>query len=303
MALQYQKVIEGKDVLYVVVGCEEESAQKFKEQTGVDVIAGGLTKYLAEHEPSVKAIVSTGVEVLGSNVKGLMDSGCQSILVEKPAGLNAGEIDELAHSAEESNAEVYIAYNRRFYQSVDTARKMIEEDGGLTSMHFEFTEIGWKIKDIPKAPEVKENRFLANRTHVVDLAFFVAGRPAEMSSFQAGTTEWHPSAAQFTGAGKTEKGSLFSYHGNWDGPGRWSVVFVTPKRKLFLAPMERLKIQPIGSFAIEDYDLPTSLDNLYKPGFYQQTEAFINDANNDRLCSIHETVNSLMFYSSISIYE
>jgi predicted dehydrogenase len=303
MALQYQKVLAGMEVPYVVVGRGESSANNFKEQTGVDVITGGLSKYLAEHDIPEKAIVSTGVEVLGSNVRELLDAGCKSILVEKPAGLDGAEIEELATKVEEHNASVFVAYNRRFYQSVDTARQMIKEDGGLTSMHFEFTEVGWKIKDIHKAPGVKENWFLANSTHVVDLAFFVAGKPAEMSSFRSGTTEWHPTAAQFTGAGKTDKGCLFSYHANWDGPGRWSLDFVTPKRRLILAPMEGLKIQPLGSFAIEDYDLPASPDNNYKPGLFQQTEAFIKDANDDRLCTLQDTVESLIFYRSISGYQ
>lgn len=303
MAQQYQRVLAHMGVNYEVVGRGESSARTFKDKTEVNVITGGLHKYLKENDAPNRAIVATSVETLASNVKELLKFGCRSILVEKPAGLNTAEIESLVKVSEDAKADVFVAYNRRFYQSVDTVREFIKEDGGVRSMHFDFTEVGWKIKDIYKAPGVKENWFLANSTHVVDLAFFIGGKPIELSSFRSGRIDWHPSAAQFTGAGKTDNGCLFSYHANWDGPGRWSLEFITPKRRLILAPMEGLKIQSIGSFEIRDHELPASPDSNFKPGLYQQTKAFINNTEDERLCMLKETVDLLMFYRSISGYE
>lgn len=302
MAVQYALVLNGMKVDFLVVGRGSKSAAAFKEKTGKDVIQGGLDSFLESTLNIETAIVSTGVESLADNTISLIKSGCKRILVEKPAGMTASEIEEVQREADEHECEVLVAYNRRFYQSVKTAQEMIKEDGGITSLHFEFTEVGFKIKDIQKAPGVKENWFLANSTHVVDLAFFIAGKPKEMSCYRAGTTSWHPSAAQFTGAGLTEGGCLFSYHANWDGPGRWSLDLVTPKRRLILAPMEGLKVQVLGSFQIEEVELPSSPDSKFKPGLYQQTKAFLNNSSDERFCSIQETTSLLPIYKKMSGY-
>jgi predicted dehydrogenase len=303
MAVQYALVLNALKTDYKVIGRGAQSAAVFKEKTGKSVIEGGINDFIASGVQIESAIVSTGVEVLAENTIALMNAGCKRILVEKPAGMTIQEIKEVNRVANEKGCKVSVAYNRRFYQSVKTAREMIQEDGGMTSMHFEFTEIGFKLKDIPKAPGIKENWFLANSTHVVDLAFFLAGTPSEITSLQSGTTSWHPSAAQFVGAGKTETGCLFSYHANWDAPGRWSLDLITPKNRLILSPMEGLKVQRLGSFAIEEVELPESPDKHFKPGLYQQTEAFLNNSNDDRFCSLSDTVSLLATYENISGYK
>jgi predicted dehydrogenase len=303
MAVQYAVVLNAMNTEYEVIGRGPQSAKTFEEKTGKAVIQGGLKAYLQSNPSIESAIVSTGVEALAENTIDLIRSGCKRILVEKPAGMTAEDIESVNKMANQHNCEVIVAYNRRFYQSVSTAIEMIKEDGGITSMHFEFTEVGFKIKDIPKAPGVKENWFLANSTHVVDLAFFIAGKPVEITCLRGGTTSWHPTAAQFTGAGKTEKNCLFSYHANWDGPGRWSLDLVTPQRRLILAPMEGLKIQKLGSFQIEDVELPDSPDQAFKPGLYQQTEAFLSGKHDERFCTISDTVALLPTYLNMSGYE
>ena len=69
------------------------------------------------------------------------------------------------------DAKVLIAYNRRFYSSVEKAREIITEDGGIQSCIFEFTEWAHKIIALSKANGVKEHWFLGNSSHVIDLVF------------------------------------------------------------------------------------------------------------------------------------
>ena len=54
----------------------------------------------------------------------------------------------------ETKAKVYIAYNRRFFSSVMEESKIIKADGGITSLHFEFTEWADRIKELSKPKEV-----------------------------------------------------------------------------------------------------------------------------------------------------
>lgn len=50
-------------------------------------------------------------------------------------------------------------------------KKIIAEDGGITSFNFEFTEWAHVIEKLDYPREVFENWFFVNSTHVVDLAF------------------------------------------------------------------------------------------------------------------------------------
>ena len=51
--------------------------------------------------------------------------------------------------------------------------------------------------------------------------------------------------------------------------------------------MEKLQIQDIGSVAINPVEIDDHLDVEFKPGFYLETKAFLED-DVSRLCSIKE---------------
>jgi len=232
MAVDYIKVLNDLDVEFKVIGRGTDSAESVAEQTGILPYVGGLGPFLKnKSEQCTHAIVSVGVEKLTNTTIQLLEYGVKNILVEKPAGLNAKEIAQLADETKERGANVFVAYNRRFYASVIKAKEIIEKDGGVTSFNFEFTEWSHEIEKTTKAPDVKENWFLANSTHVVDLAFLLGGRPKEISSYTAGGLNWHPSASIFAGAGVSESGALFSYQANWESAGRWSVEIMTRKHR------------------------------------------------------------------------
>jgi hypothetical protein len=160
---------------------------------------------------------------------------------------------------------------------------MIEEDGGLQTLHFEFTEWAHKIEPLKKAAGVKENWFFANSTHVIDLAFYLAGKPLHWKGYsKAGKLKWHPKT-NFTGAGITEKGILFSYMSNWESAGRWSVELLTDKRRIYLKPMEGISVQEKGTIAIVESQFDNSLDLQFKPGLKKQLDAYLNDDESNLL--------------------
>ncbi len=297
MATDYHKVLNDLDVFFKVIGRGNKSAKSFYNKTGVKPFVGGLDSFLADNpEKCSHAIVAVGVERLAETTKQLLKYGIQNILVEKPAGLNKEEIESVAKLTKEENANVFVAYNRRFYASVIKAKEIIKEDGGVTSFIFEFTEWSHEIEKIEKASGVKENWFLANSTHVVDLAFYLGGKPKEISSFVNGGLDWHPSASVFSGAGISETGALFSYQANWESAGRWSVEILTKKHRLIFRPMEKLQIQNRGSVQIDFVDnIDYSLDVSYKPGLFLQNSYFMNSNHND-LLKIEKFVNLLSSY-------
>ncbi|MBK9018657.1 MAG: gfo/Idh/MocA family oxidoreductase [Sulfuritalea sp.] len=301
MAQDYAKVLNSLGLDFTVVGRAATSAEKFESATGHPVRQGGLSDALHALDAPKQAIVAVGVEQLAGAAIELIEAGTRRILVEKPGGLNAGQVDALRQAASRHGAEVLIAYNRRFYASTAMARRMIVEDGGATSCSFEFTEWSHVIAPLSKAPGVKEAWFLANSTHVVDLAFHLCGFPADWKAWHGGSLNWHPSAARFCGSGITRQGVFFSYQADWEAPGRWGVEVLTRKRRLVFRPMEQLQVIPLGSVKAENVELDDCLDKEFKPGLYTQTKAFLD--RDDRLfCSADEQLRHCAIYDRIAGY-
>lgn len=298
MAIEYAKVLQDMKVNFLVIGRGVESAKKFTENTGHKVITGGIEKFIASQQiyPQ-KAIVAVSEEQLGKVAIILLKAGIKSLLVEKPSGLDFQEIQTVKRLSVSKKAEVYVAYNRRFYTSVIKALQIIKKDGGVLSISFDFTEPNFKIASLIKEPGVKENWFLHNSTHVVDLAFFLAGTPKKLVAFTTDSLPWHSKGAIFGGAGITNKSVLFSYHANWKGPGRWGVEIVTRNYKLFFRPLEKLQIQQLGTFEINDFAINDQLDKNFKPGIYKEVLAFLGNKNN--LCTISEQMENLKYYQQI----
>ena len=301
MAIEYSKVLLAMNKKFIVVGRGSKSASLFEQKTGIIPELGGLDFYLKEKKlnKNTLAIIATGTEILMSIIHQLLKSGVEKILVEKPAAISIDELLDNETVLKQYNDSIFIAYNRRFYASVIEAERLIMEDGGLQSMHFEFTEWAHTIEPLQKAEGVKENWFFANSTHVVDLAFYLAGKPINMTSFsKSGKLNWH-SKTNFVGAGETEKGVLFSYISNWESAGRWGIELLTQNRRIYLKPMESIQTQQKGSIKITEHVVDLSLDENFKAGLYLQVEAFIAGENN-RLPTIKDHVyNSKKIYSPI----
>lgn len=300
MGKEYGKVLKAQGKEIIAVGRGEKHALEFETLIKSPVIAGGLEQALKNlEELPEKAIVAVNVDKLAETTKLLIKSGIKHILVEKPAGLNASEIENVKELSKENHANVYVAYNRRFYASTEKALKMIERDGGVTSFSFEFTEWSENIAVIPHPAHVKEEWLLANSSHVIDLAFFLGGAPVKMSSFLSGSLDWHSKASIYAGAGVTEKGALFSYQANWDAPGRWGVEVLTKEHRFYFRPMEKLAIQKRKSVKIEEVLLSTELEDKFKPGLYKQVEAFLDGKGKEKLLTIDEQAKHMEFYKKM----
>lgn len=299
MAVDYYKVLEALRCDTTIVGRSEQSALGFEEKTGKKIITGGLEQFLGNNKIVFDAaIVAVGMEQLAPTTIQLLKAGFGTILVEKPAGLNNSQIEELATIAAQQQATVVIAYNRRFYASVLKAGEIIKNDGGVTSFNFEFTEWAHVIEPLEKKEGTKANWLLGNSSHVIDLAFYLGGKPAAMSSFATGKLSWHDKAI-FTGAGRTRDNALFSYQANWAAPGRWGVEILTRNSRLILRPLEELHIQLKGSVEINKVELNNEHDLKFKPGLYLQTQQFLN-GNLAEFKTIQEQAEMLAVYSQIA---
>jgi len=300
-AIEYAKVLKKLNVDFEAIGRGVESCKNFTLMTEKAAHSGGISSAINLLGPPEIAIISVSFDQLSNVAIALIKAGTKKILLEKPGGLNILEINKLHEIAKAFNASVYIAYNRRFYSSTTYVMDRIKEDGGVTSCIFEFTEWAHTIAPWQVPVKVKEALIFANSSHVIDLAFYICGKPLEWKSWCQGKIFWHPSAARFAGAGVTEDGVLFSYHADWEAPGRWGLEILTRKHRFILRPMEKLFVTEIGSIAVNQVELNDNLDIEFKPGLYKQTQAFL-EGKTDEFCTLEEQYQMAPIYSKIAGY-
>lgn len=296
MAQEYCKVLNALSVRTEVINRSETSAVSFFQATGHNAYGKGMAAALEQFGAPDRAIVAVSVEALAQIATQLIKAGTRRILLEKPGALDRIEIQGLNEIANDYGATVLLGYNRRFHAATLRAKQLIELDGGSTSCSFEFTEWAHTITPLTLAKSVKQHWVMANSSHVMDLAFYLCGRPKEWSHYCDGQMDWHPSASRFCGAGVTERGVLFNYAADWEAPGRWGVEVMTRKNRFIFKPLEKLQVMPLASVKTEWVDIDYMLDERFKPGLYRQTEAFLNKDDVDFCTLAEQTANFDTYY-------
>lgn len=305
MGKRYSHFLFNSKYDFSIVGRGKEKSNALKELfPAVTVYDGGINKELIEKENPGSAIVAVTIEELVNTCKLLLSCGVKSILLEKPGAVYEKDIKELAKLAKENNAEVFLAYNRRHYASIMKAQEIIEEDGGILSVNFEFTEWVNKIDTTKFVPLVYEKLVLSYSTHILDLVFYLMGKPVELNSDIRGKNviPYHKSGAIFTGSGISDKDIPFTYHTNFLAPGRWAVEVLTKKHRLYFKPVEKLSVQKMDSLEIQEVPIEDELEKEYSHGIYRMVDDFLN-TQSSRLCTLDYHADMFKHYTKIAGYE
>lgn len=281
MAVEHYKAAKALGCDTVVCGRGASSADAFEATTGTRPLTGDLADQISRlGQLPDHAIVAVGVAQLGEVTRTLLDAGVKNILLEKPGGATLDQVEALANA--DSENRIRLAYNRRFFPSVLTARDCVIEDGGLTSMLVEFNENRPLVEGLDKhSNEVKSNWFFANSTHVVDTAFFIAGMGQVIPEHQKhavirGSLSQFPPYASYSGCGAIDDW-VYSWHADWRSAGRWGLEICTPKRRLILKPMEGLQEMPSGSFGMKPVTLAYQESDGVKPGLLNMLRCFLEN--------------------------
>tara|TARA_Y100001935_G_C17307524_1_gene513326 strand:- start:231 stop:1187 length:957 start_codon:yes stop_codon:yes gene_type:complete len=306
MAIEYARTLANLSKNVVVIGRGKKSAKNFKLATGIKVLEGGVDPFLKKQPKKPQfAIVAVNINSLKDISLKLIIYGIKNILIEKPGGLNLEEIEELSYVSKKFNVNVFISYNRRFYQSVGLAKDIIKEDGGVSSFSFDFTELLFRLDEFNVPLYEREKLLLYNSSHVIDLAFHLCGLPKNITCFhnKNSNVPYHKSSSVFSGSGITSNNSLFSYKANWESAGRWELIVNTKNYKLTFCPLEELRVQKIGSFdeVIHSFNGKNDYDAIYKPGIYMLVKSFLDNETRD-LCSIEYMKKMIKIYYKIGNY-
>ncbi len=296
MGKEYCKVLKAQGIPFTVYTRSQSTAELFKKETGIKAEYGDFN-ILLEREEYTHAINAVNVEHLIEVTETLLNKGIKKILVEKPLGLTVDSTSRLNELVEKYYAAVYVAYNRRYYASTTKAFEIIKNDGGLKSIQFEFTEWKTKIDFSVFSKDVQEKWLHANSSHVIDLAFFLAGEPDNYVFYSGRNSNGQKDV--FVGSGITKNKVFFSYSSNWDAPGRWGIELMTDKHRIYLRPMEKVSIQELNSVMITELSIDDKLDIEYKPGIYLEVKDFLSDKPTNKLKTIKEQVESIKLYDEM----
>ena len=238
----------------------------------------------------------------------LLNNKAKRVLLEKPGAIKIDELIRLKAKAENRCKELLIAYNRRFYESIGSLIKEAKLDGGITNLHFEFTEWVHQIDRDIYAEEVLSNWIISNSSHVMDTVFYLIGLPDEMKNFVMGENliEWHTGGSIFVGSGVSTRKIPFSYNCNWNSAGRWSIEATTRQRRFYLSPMEILRVQNKGEIDIKNFESKNNEKrqrkiDKYKPGIFDLIVSFINEKK-EKFVTIEEQIDNMKIYNKIGGY-
>lgn len=296
MAVEYAKVLDLMDVDFSVKGRGAGSAETFYGITGkAPSLSWGE---LAEVASFTHCIVAVSEENLLSETLELTKQGAQRILIEKPG---ADSIETMLHNAEaltSPGVEIFIAYNRRYYKIIDTLLERVASDGGITSLHFDFSERSRVIEPLNKAEGVKENWLFHNSTHVIDLVSFITGGWHLETSQASGFLPWHTSGSVFSGMGKSMNGGLVTYNSDWESPGGWEILVRTNKRRFSLKPLETLSSTNLRG-ETELLHESSFTAGKTKPGLEIMLQDFLSLAPSARLMKVKSQIDFLGLYKQI----
>lgn len=220
------------------------------------------------------------------------------LLVEKPFGLNLLQAESLAAHAALAAHPVYVAFNRRFFQS---STRLFRELQQTIGPRFYLLRDQHEPSHALRAgfdPRVVDNWMFANAIHTVDLLRSFVGSPGEVSRV------WRTSLG-----GKSfvlhadiefESGDRAVYTSAWDAPGRWSLDVFTESNRWVMSPLEELYLQRGSTRDLEEI-VPPVASPPYKSGIWEMLSELATywDGDIPRLPDYRDSLDSMKMVSEI----
>lgn len=272
MGIEYYRVLQHviKIENVTVITRSKESMKKFKKIFPKSRVRhGGIEKWNPPDTSRMSAIVAVNAASTLDVVRYLQLLKIEKILVEKPGGI---DLQECIRICDICGDGCYMAFNRRFYPSVQELLSLAGKEGGVKSIHVEINDHFDRIKTV--GTDELRCIELHNFCHALDLAIFLGGLPKSLHVEHAGTgiLTWHQSWSQMVASGRSDT-CLFSISSSLLCPGPWSLVVTTDINRYCLAPLETLSVFSGGSWE----KIEINLDEKFKPGLCSMITTFLGD--------------------------
>jgi predicted dehydrogenase len=305
IAEEYIKIMINMNKRIEVIGNTKIKCESLSKKYNIKCHDGGIEKFQFIKEQYENIIIATPIELLYKHLNIVLDNckTLQNILIEKPGCLNNHEFNKIINLKNKvnKNCNIYIAYNRRFYDSLNICKEIIKENK-IINAELEINEFNMDKIIESKSSEILQNWFNCMTTHVVDMFFHIIGNPVDLICNNEGinSLEWHKRCSIYSGEGMTNNNIPFKYSGNWNNNGKWKIKLYLENNKIIeFQPLEDLKIIENNKETIITRD---EIDINFKPGFYKQVESFLTNKTN--LKTIEEQYSDCInIYDKISNYK
>ena len=230
-------------------------------------------------------MIAVGVDVTFEILNNLLEIN-KPILVEKPISIKSKEIEKII---EKNNDKIFVAYNRRYYNSIEWAKNFIESKSNVSATFF--------------IPEIHQLNFYHNSSHIIDLLNYLF-KDLKLENTTHFTIDKKLSG--LTAIFKTKRGDIINLISNWNAPSNFKIEVIHEDEKMELNPIEKAYfykgmqlIEPtkenpnrmyIPKLVRESVD--EKFDKNFKPGFYKQASVFYNYIKNnqydERMCTLKQ---------------
>ncbi len=192
-----------------------------------------------------------------------------TVMLEKPAGYNVPDAEEICVDAQQKSRKVLIALNRRFYHSSRSVLSELQDQDGPRFIKVQDQENQQQALSAGQPRSVVDNWMYANSIHVIDyLRFFGRGKIKHVQP----VIPWNPEKPGIVIARiEFADGDIGLYEGVWNGPGPWAVNVTTAAKRWELRPLEQAARQNLGERHLQPL-ATNEWDQTFKPGFRLQAE-------------------------------
>jgi predicted dehydrogenase len=190
-------------------------------------------------------------------------------LIEKPAGYNMTDAEEIESAARAKSRRAYVALNRRHYGSTQAVVADLPNLPGPRLIKVQDQESVAAAIQAGQPKLVVENWMFANSIHLIDY-FVLLGR-GKITEVEP-VIRWDPQHPRYVAARVSfDSGDVGLYEAIWDGPGPWAVSVNTPEKRWEMRPLEKASYQLSGKRILESVE-DDVWDTQFKPGLRRQAE-------------------------------
>ena len=216
----------GFDVVHVAGSPQSVTAPKFAKTHGISRVWADPMALAADKDAWDAIVIASSTNSMIELLAAAVSTG-KPVLAEKPIGHTSSSLDPLLTSTE----NVLVGFNRRFYSSVQEAKRFIAS-GEPCLLHLELpesvlvdTETG--LQDV--------RRVTTNSTHGLDLINYITGGLAIESVYSVGIAGDKQGRVLIT---KSQRGDLCSVSANWNAPANFSLTIDRGSERFELRPLE-----------------------------------------------------------------
>lgn len=273
-----------------------DRARVLASELGIREVAGSVEELFDRTHADL--VVVTVPELAANSVIRQCLAFPWALLVEKPAGYNLADAEDIAGAVRAANAHAFVALNRRHYSSTLAAVADLDAQPDRRFIRIQDQQDQCAALAAGQPAAVVENWMYANSIHTIDyLKLFGRGDVVSVESVE----RWSASDPSIVIA-KVEfsSGDIGLYEGIWDGPGPWAVTVSTPERRWEMRPLETASYQDRGQRVLHPVEID-AIDKQFKTGFRRQAELAVNAARGVAvpLPTVHDALETMRLIARI----